>query len=134
MKAIGNLPAMGLTAALARALRRHVDEALDRLLLEATTAHGGGQALQRELVDAVRRWAERREEELFPGGKPECSCCGMRSTGVKPAGDEGQLCDGCRTLYAPAVVDEESLPRKEPTNGHGRTVPDEDEGGNGDGR
>ena len=139
---IGNTPPMGLTAELAKALREDVDDALDGLLREVEALHG---ASVREAVDEMRRWVERREHELSLSGRPECSCCGRRDTEVKPAGSEGLLCSACRTLYAPAPVvdeetpfvprepvrdhhlDEDALPRKEPTNGHGAFDDEEDE-------
>jgi hypothetical protein len=70
MKAIGNVPPLGLTAAEARALRDGVDAALDALLIKATTTVVGGSAVERYVVDIVRRWAARREEELFPSAAP----------------------------------------------------------------
>ena len=69
LKPIGNVPPPGLTAAEARALREGVDAALDALLLKASTTMVmvGGSAVERYVVDIVRRWAARLEEELFPG-------------------------------------------------------------------
>jgi hypothetical protein len=67
MTPIGNVPPLGLTAAVARALREGVDTALDALLDKATVTVAGGRAVERDVVEIVRRWAARREEELFPG-------------------------------------------------------------------
>lgn len=62
---------LGLTAALSKALREHVDQQLDAMLAETlSNSLAGFEAAEREAVDAVRRWAERREEALFPTGRP----------------------------------------------------------------
>jgi len=62
---------MGLTVAVSQAMRDHVVKVLDLLLAEVrATFSGDPESIERDLVDEVRRWAERREEAMFPEGRP----------------------------------------------------------------
>lgn len=69
MKPIGNVPPLGLTADEAKRVHDAVDQAVDGFL--ESLLSGGDAASQRDVVDAVRRWAARREEEMFPNGRPD---------------------------------------------------------------
>lgn len=113
---------MGLTAALSGAMREHAVKVLDLLLAEVQARFkGDAEALERDLVDEVRRWAERREESMFPSGRPEPPYHPtiedhrrwfQEQYGAPPEDDGGEP--------------EEDQPLvHEPTNGHGKPVPEE---------
>jgi hypothetical protein len=133
MKAIGNVPPLGLTAAMARALREAVDAALDALLDNATTTVAGGRAVERDVVDIVRRWAARREEEMFPSGQPsECRCfvppghfhvlcarCGKHAVVTEDTHE--WLCSACEPQWYPRARRREEEPDVE-RDEHGREL------------
>lgn len=59
---------LGLTAAVSRTVREHASKVLDLLLAEVRVSFSGDpDAVERDVVDEVRRWAARRDDEMFPG-------------------------------------------------------------------
>jgi hypothetical protein len=152
---------LGLTQAISATMRAHVVKVLDLLMAEVkATVAGDEEAVERDLVDEVRRWAERREEALFPEGRPRplpvavsidqggramvvcsgepatCLCieCSARRT---PPGLFEVECVGCgrRSIVTEDIAHgcyrctacERPVVAHEPTNGHGRSIPEDPE-------
>jgi len=105
-----NVRSMGLTHEAARAIHAATDELLDAFLARALETLEGGEALERELVDAARRWVARREGHP-PGPRDHgwekhglleraerwiCESCGSAVDGLTMSGEPPDLlCDAC---------------------------------------
>jgi hypothetical protein len=105
-----SIRSIGLSHHAAQAIHQAVDQVLDRFTVTALETLEGGESLERELVDAVRRWAARREEGItgmtdYQDPLPSCQSCGeawrhgCAFCGEVPHGDQRGLvwhvCKGC---------------------------------------
>lgn len=102
---------LGLMQDISAAMRKHVVLVLDMLMAEVKERIAGDpEAIERDLVDEVARWAARQEERLFPSGRDERGRIGLTP-------------EQYRARVDAEFADDEPQPLiHEPTNGHGKQV------------